>query len=315
MRLIALTIALLAVGACGTAMAAGWTQLPPTTRAGVVTDGERFAAYQATDGALVVLDELSAGPSRFDIKGCQFTGPVRVGRTLVICGPYSDRQAMVDLVTGDFIPLPDMRFGAFTHGDGTWDEPIGVSIFGQRWLEMIVGAYHWTARRYVTYDARQIRTIESATRAPALDSEQVARPLCAPVRRAPNPEVMGSDNNPRFANPTRDGAWVVTRALRGVTRDGEPALITAEAWRCGARRPTRLSNCKDTEWSACQDLQASAGTVTWSTKRGVRIHDLKARRARTVRWPMAPTVFTRSAHTRSWLFTNIGDRAFVRSLR
>ena len=238
--------------------AAAWSDLGPA-RGEVVADGERFAVQPLSDRQLIVHDDRRP-PRSIDVgPQCWFTVLVGSGRALLTCSDRpsygTTRPVVLDLETFATqlvtpAPFPEL-FPMGVH-------PAGV---GRRWVQLNVSGYHWDLRRYVRLTDGAIRKVDSLRADADFDAVNVRRPLCTPLRRPHNPQDNGIDVSPPGGAVAWIGRWMVYR--RGFSHvEGSQRPSEIDAWRCGRRRPVRISVCPSMRYG-CGEPAVGRRLVAW----------------------------------------------------
>ena len=167
-----------------------------------------------------------------------------------------------------------------------------ITGIGRRWAEVSVSGYHYSYVRYFDWRTGAVRAVEAPDETPDLNADDVSRPLCGEVARPRVPDDP-SDNVPDYGPVSSAGRWTVYLTAKGLF-----------AWRCGRKRPFRVSRCP-----ICDQPLLINGQVVWATPDGVRVQRLSdGRRKRLGTAAIRPEGgYMELARTRRWLVASLWD--------
>ena len=216
--------------------------------------------WQPDSSSIRVLD-LGAGEPARQLgmpAGCRSgdAGALRGDRLVLSC-PYGAR--LLDLAGGSAAPVP----GAEAAGIGGPDS--GVLSVGRVWAEGFTNA----GPVFFTLDGLNVEKSDgAATQLPDLDDAQLWRPLCPPLRRAPD----------RYYEDGRGYLPYAYSPPLGLSHRAFP-YRALRVGRCGRERPLRISRCK----RPCVAAQLGAGSVAWRERGRIRLYRGASRRRAS--WP------------------------------
>jgi hypothetical protein len=246
------------LGLCQTASAAvQWRPLGTFPGTALAAGGGRVVAASGRHELALL------GPSgvqrRFDLGQCSFVGPAGARQAALFCG--AGNHSLLDLSSGAIAPVrltPEVAKAL--------ESELGTSItaVGRRWLTFTLSGDHYTIERYWSRTTGRLFDGGAGARdAIDLDAQTPVVPLCRPVKRPGNPDR--SDAALPFLPIQRTGRWTVF-ARMGATR-----VTGLYAWRCGHRKPVRISACPH---RSCLQFAVRSNLVAWTSDRGVRTMDL-----------------------------------------
>jgi len=177
---------------------------------------------------------------------------------------------LVDLRTGEQTNVggEDLRADGF---ESMWFAGVGA-----RGILVVVDGYHSGDEFAFDWRSRTRFHLDDPGRTVDLGRAGLTRPLCAPLRRTPNPwrDVSPFDEDPPYLPMPVSGR----RAVELVpTHAGESGAV--RLWRCGHRRPRVLTR------SGCCDLAIGAGLVAWIGGDRARAFEIGTGRRRSWRLP------------------------------
>jgi hypothetical protein len=249
----------------------------------------RYAAYPTPAGVHLIDTATGVERELTAPAGCRFADVG--GRQALWNCPMPGRQEgrVLDLVTDDVrsVPVPESGFG------GRYDS------VGRHWVSAVTSGNHYSdARSYVNLQTGMYpelsSPLDSDPRVVAdLDSPQLVRRLCRPLRRILNAS-HGGDSTQTIGEPFLPFAFERPYGVRvGKTLAG-PRLAVG---RCGTRK-RRL-------FRGTEDVQLHSGLLTW--RDGSTVRAFVPRTGRSYRWPLRTIDATAASAT----VTHTAHRVFV----
>jgi hypothetical protein len=98
----------------------------------------------------------------------------------------------------------------------------------------------------------------------------VCRPVTTPPVLISDEEALDEEYAVDSERLQQTGRWNVFFARPAAEGDRHPP-VELFAWRCGHRRPVRVSACRDSD---CMAFAARSNLVLWPARRGLRMMDL-----------------------------------------
>lgn len=236
----------------------------------VVADGKRWAAWSPGPGSAIVLDGRTGTRRQLGIPDCPIGG-IGEGLLVLSCpnaARYSPDPVLVDVRTGE-----QTNVGGDDLRADTLDSYSFTGV-GARGILVTVDGYHYRDEFAFDWRSRSRFHLDDPDRTVDLGRAGLTRPLCAPLRRAPKPQIEGSpyDEEPLYLPMSVSGRRAVDVAAERADGPWKVRL-----WRCGHRRPRLLGRGGE--------ASIGAGLVTWHGGDRARAFEIGTGRRRSWRLP------------------------------
>jgi hypothetical protein len=284
------------------AHAATWTRGSGVANAGIAASWQRVNVAGAPEHAgaglvvasygdhnVAVLSRSGSIARTYDFGSLCGSGRAGTGKVVAACSAGTTRWlAVLDLAAGAITQLTPPK--DFDEGDAS------VAGIGGHWVMFSLSGNHYSFYKYWNPDTGEIRGDPDATHTPDLDAEELAAPLCAPVRR---PRSFTDETDPF------DPVTVIGRRVVFLKQESVDDPLELLDWRCGQAKPKRLTSCVGDE--ACGSFDADSRHVVWGTRRGVIALDRKSGKRTTLSG-------LRTSYTGGQILLQ-GDRVYVTRYR